>query len=89
MQWAWLAGSTAWVRLPLLSACQVRFLHAMRLFSGRYRPWTVPSGANSWRRLCPVKDAPPDDDDEVQRVRLCPLSNVTGHHTWIGGVWVW
>ena len=25
---------------------------------------TVPSGANSWRRLCPVKDAPPDDDDD-------------------------
>jgi len=25
---------------------------------------TVPSGVNSWRRLCPVKDAPPDDDDD-------------------------
>ena len=25
---------------------------------------TVPSGANSWRRLCPAKDAPPDDDDD-------------------------
>jgi len=25
---------------------------------------TVPSGTNSWRRLCPVKDAPPDDDDD-------------------------
>ena len=25
---------------------------------------TVSSGSNSWRRLCPVKDAPPDDDDE-------------------------
>jgi len=24
---------------------------------------TVPSGENSWRRLCPVKDVPPDDDD--------------------------
>ena len=24
---------------------------------------TVPSGANSWRWLCPVKDAPPDDDE--------------------------
>ena len=23
----------------------------------------VPSGVNSWRRLCPVKDAPLDDDD--------------------------
>ena len=25
---------------------------------------TVPSIVNSWRRLCPVKDAPPDDDDD-------------------------
>ena len=25
---------------------------------------TVPSGENSWRRLCPAKDVPPDDDDE-------------------------
>jgi len=25
---------------------------------------TVPSGENSWRRLCPAKDAPPDDDDD-------------------------
>ena len=25
---------------------------------------------------------------QVQRVRLCPLSNVTGHHTRIGGIWV-
>ena len=25
---------------------------------------TVPSGVNSWRRLCPVKDATPDDDDD-------------------------
>ena len=25
---------------------------------------TVPSGVNSWRRLCPAKDAPPDDDDD-------------------------
>ena len=25
---------------------------------------TVPSGVNSWRQLCPAKDAPPDDDDE-------------------------
>ena len=24
----------------------------------------VPSGVNSWRQLCPVKDAPLDDDDE-------------------------
>ena len=24
----------------------------------------VPSGENSWRRLCPAKDAPPDDDDD-------------------------
>ena len=27
---------------------------------------TVPSGVNSWRQLCPVKDAPPDDDDEQE-----------------------
>jgi len=26
---------------------------------------------------------------QVQRVRLCPLTNVTGHHTRIGDVWVW
>ena len=25
---------------------------------------TVPSGVNSWRQLCPAKDAPPDDDDD-------------------------
>ena len=25
---------------------------------------TVPSGVNSWRQLCLVKDAPPDDDDD-------------------------
>ena len=25
----------------------------------------VPSGANLWRQLCPAKDAPPDDDDDV------------------------
>ena len=25
---------------------------------------TVPSRENSWRRLCPAKDAPPDDDDD-------------------------
>ena len=31
-------------------------------FSRIYR--TVPSGVNSWRQLCPVKDAPPDDDDD-------------------------
>jgi len=31
--WAWLASSAAWVRLPLLPACRVRFLHAMRLNS--------------------------------------------------------
>jgi len=32
VQWAWLARSArAWVRLPLLQACRVRFLHAMRL----------------------------------------------------------
>jgi len=24
----------------------------------------VPSGINSWRQLCPVKDAPLDDDDD-------------------------
>ena len=24
----------------------------------------VPSGVNSWRQLCPVKDAPLDDDDD-------------------------
>ena len=24
----------------------------------------VPSGVNSWRQLCPAKDAPPDDDDD-------------------------
>jgi len=23
------------------------------------------------------------------RVRLCPLTNVTGHQTQIGGIWVW
>jgi len=32
----WL-GQATWVRLPLLPACRVRFLHAMRLFLGRYR----------------------------------------------------
>ena len=32
----WLA-QVVWVRLPLLPACRVGFLHAMRLFSGRYR----------------------------------------------------
>ena len=26
---------------------------------------TVASGENSWRWLCPAKDAPPDDDDDV------------------------
>jgi len=25
---------------------------------------TVPSGENSWRRLCPARNAPPDDDDD-------------------------
>jgi len=25
---------------------------------------TVSSGENSWRQLCPAKDAPPDDDDD-------------------------
>ena len=30
---------------------------------GRVRR-TVSSGENSWRRLCPAKDAPPDDDDD-------------------------
>ena len=25
---------------------------------------TIPSGVNSWRRLCHAKDAPPDDDDD-------------------------
>jgi len=25
----------------------------------------VPSGVNSWRQLCPVKDAPVDDDDDM------------------------
>jgi len=25
---------------------------------------TVPSGVNSWRQLCPVKDTPLDDDDD-------------------------
>ena len=46
---------------------------------------TVPSGENSWRQLCPAKDAPPDDDDDVKlsstqwevhrwwSVRLSPL----------------
>ena len=24
----------------------------------------VPSGVNSWRQLCPAKDAPLDDDDD-------------------------
>jgi len=28
---------------------------------------TVPSGENSWRRLCPAKDAPPDDDDDKRK----------------------
>jgi len=39
VQWAWLAGyfGRALVRLPPLPACRVRLLHAMRLFSGRYR----------------------------------------------------
>ena len=30
---ALLASSAAWVRLPLLPACRVRFLHAMRINS--------------------------------------------------------
>jgi len=25
----------------------------------------IPSGVNSWRRLCPVKDTPLDDDDDA------------------------
>jgi len=29
---------------------------------------TVPSGENSWRRLCPAKDTPPDDDDDDDEV---------------------
>jgi len=33
VQWAWLASWAEWVRLPLLPACRVRFLHAMRLTS--------------------------------------------------------
>jgi len=39
VQRAWLASSAAWVRLPLLPACQVRFLSACYeiKFSGRYR----------------------------------------------------
>ena len=28
----------------------------------------VPSGVNSWRQLCPVKDAPLDDDDDDESV---------------------
>jgi len=31
---------------------------------------TVPSGANSWRWLCPVKDAPPDDDDDDEKRKM-------------------
>ena len=45
---------------------------------------TVPSGANSWRRLCPVKDAPPDDDDEsLPGVPLdCYLHTPSGIRPW-------
>ena len=33
----------------------------------------APSGVNSWRRLCPVKDAPLDDDDDDDGI-------ITSHH---------
>ena len=33
---------------------------------------TVPSGVNSWRQLCPAKDAPPDDDDDDDITRSGP-----------------
>jgi len=35
---------------------------------------TVPSGVNSWRQLCPAKDAPPDDDDDEVGI-LIPTSS--------------
>ena len=30
---------------------------------------SVPSSVNSWRQLCPAKDAPPDDDDDDDNFR--------------------
>ena len=38
----------------------------------------VPSGVNSWRRLCPVKDAPLDDDDEMAAWIKMPLAMEEG-----------
>jgi len=39
---------------------------------------TVPSGVNSWRQLCPAKDASPDDDDDegVYRAHVPPTTDI-------------
>jgi len=73
MQRAWLASSVAWFRLPLLPACEVRFLSACYeiKFSGRY---SVRGDAPScvllkcdrpshpyWGRLCVVRAAGVDN----------------------------
>jgi len=33
---------------------------------------------NSWRRLCPAKDAPPDDDDDEPGGHIYTLTNEQG-----------
>ena len=41
----------------------------------------VPSGVNSWRQLCPVKDAPLDDDDDDDDFHLCSQLGMLSRYT--------
>ena len=75
MQWAWLASSAAWVRLPLLPACRSGFLHAMRLNS---QAGTEGSPVSSYK--CDMPSHP--DWGRLGVVRASGVDNRDGRGQW-------